>query len=136
MHGTTSDLSHAEEVSALVLYNLVLHIPDEGVKRLDWFGEHRDTEGGVGEAASTEVSHEEGIEDESMCEDKGENDREDADDEDADEESESSSSSAQESPLPTHQYSDRCCHPHSWTEWSKSGDWEDGSLGGLCRSGQ
>ena len=131
MRGTISDLSHAEEVSALTLCNLVPHIPDKGAKRLDWFGEHRDVEGGVGEAASTEVSCKEGMEDESMCEDKGENDEEDADDKDADEESESSSSSMQESPHSTHHYSDRCCCPCSWAERSESGDGEDDSLGGL-----
>ena len=108
VHGTTSDLSCMEEVSALTLCNFILHVPDEGVKRLDEFGEHRDVEGCVGEAASTEVPLEEGMEGESMCEDEGENDREDAEDEDADEESENSSSSAQESPCSTHHYSDRC----------------------------
>ena len=61
--------------------------------RLDWFGEHMDVESGVGEAASTEVSREEGMEDESMCEDEEENDGEDVDDKDTDKESESSSSS-------------------------------------------
>ena len=48
-----------------------------------WFGEHRDAEGGVGEASSTEVPCEEGMEDESMHGDDGE----DADDEDVDKES-------------------------------------------------
>ena len=38
-----------------MLCNLVLCIPDKGVKRLDQFGEYRGTEGGVGEAATTEV---------------------------------------------------------------------------------
>ena len=128
VHGTTSDLSHVEEVSAPVLCNLVLHVPDEGAKRLDQSGEHRDTEGGVGEASSAEVPHEEGLEDESMQEDIGE----DTDDEDVDEESESpnSSGSMQESLHSTCHYSDRHCHPHSWAELSKSGNWEGGSLGG------
>ena len=134
VHSTTSDLSHTEEVSGLTLCNLVPRIPDEGVKRLDWFGEHSDAEGGVEEAASTEVSWEEGMEDESMHEDEGENDGEDADDEDADKESESSSSSMQESPRSTHCYSDRCHCSCSWVEQSKSGDGEDGSLGGLSAS--
>ena len=96
MQSTTSDLSCIEEVSALALCNLVPRVPDEGVKRLDWFGDHRDVEGGVGESASIEVSHKEGMEDESMCEDEGEKNGEDTDDEDTDEESESSSSSKQE----------------------------------------
>ena len=65
---TISDLLHMEEVSALVLCNRVLCIPDEGAKRLDWFPEHGDMEGGVGEASSTEVPYEEGLEDESMHE--------------------------------------------------------------------
>ena len=72
---TMSDLSHAEEVSTLALCNLVLHIPDKGDKRLDWFREHRNAEGSV-EASSTEVSYEERIENESTLEDDGE----DADD--------------------------------------------------------
>ena len=97
--------------------------------RLDWFGEHRDVESGVGEAASTEVSHEEGMEDESMHEDEEENDGEDVDDKDTDKESESSSSSTQESPCSTCCYSDRCHHLHSWAEQSKLGDREDGFLG-------
>ena len=61
---TTSDLSWVKEVSALVLCNLVPYIPDEGAKRLDRFGEHRDMEGSVGQAPSAEVPHEEGLEDE------------------------------------------------------------------------
>ena len=81
-------------------------------------------EGGVGETASTEVSCEEGMEDESMCEDDGE----DADDEDMDEESKSSSCSMQESPCSTHHYSDSHQHPCSWAEQSKLGNGEDGSL--------
>ena len=105
-------------------------VPDKGVRRLDQFGKHRDMEGGVGEASSTEVPHEEGMEDESMYED----DRQDADDEDTDEESESSSSSMQESPHSTCHFSDRCCHPHSWAEQSELGSGEDGSLGGLPAS--
>ena len=102
MCSTTSDLL-SMEVSALMLCNLVPCVPDEGTKRLDWFGEHRGLEGGVGEASSTEVPHGEGLEDESMYEDDGE----DADDKDADEESESpsSSGSVQESPHSTHHYS-------------------------------
>ena len=115
---------------ALTLSNLVLCIPDEGVKRLDQFGEHRDAEGGVGEASSTEVPCEERMEDESMHED----DREDADGEDADKDHESSSSSTQESPYSTCHYSDRCYCPCSWAEQSKSGNGEDGSLGGLSVS--
>ena len=125
MCGTTSDLSCMEEVSALVLCNLVPCIPDEGVKRLDWFGEHRDTEGGVGEASLTEVPCVEGMEDTSMCGDDGE---------DMDEESESSSSFMQESPCSTHHYSDRHHQPCSWDEQSKLGNGEDGSLGGLPAS--
>ena len=94
MCSTTSDLSYAEEVSALILCNLVLHIPDEGAKRLDWFQEHRDAEGGLGEASSTEVPHKQGPGEELMCEDEPEDaDDEDADDEDTDEESVSSSDS-------------------------------------------
>ena len=68
------------------------------------------------------------MKDESMHENKGENDGEDVDYEDADKESESSSSSAQESPCSTH----HC--PHSWAEWSELGDEEDGSLGELPTS--
>ena len=117
-----------------MICNLVPGIPNEGVKRLDQFKEHRDTEGCVGKAASLEVSHEEGMEEESMCEDEGENDGEDEDDEDANKESESSSSSMQESPHFTHCYSDRCCCPHSWAEQCESGDGEDGSLGRLSTS--
>ena len=132
--GTTSDLSHVEEVSALALCNLVPHVPDEGVQRLDWFGKHRDMEGGVGEAASTEDFQEEGMEDESMHEDEGENNGEDVDDEETDEKSESSSSCMQERPCSTCCYSDRHCCPHSWAERSELGDREDGSLGGLSAS--
>ena len=43
---TTSDLS-CVELSALTLCNLVPCIPEEGVKRLDQFGEHRDVDGGI-----------------------------------------------------------------------------------------
>ena len=134
MHATPSDLSRMEEVSALMLCNLVLHILDEGVQRLDQFWEHRDAEGGVGEAASTEVSCKEGMEDESMHEDKGENDRADADDKDANEVSGSSSISIQGGPYSTHCYSDKHHCPHSWAEQSELGDGEDGSLGGLSAS--
>ena len=130
MHGTTSDLSCAEEVSALILYNLVPHAPNKGAKRLDQFGDHRDAEGGVGEASSTEFPHEEGPREESMCEDKPEDAGDkDGDDEDTDEESMSSSGSSQESPHSTCRYSDRCCHPPSWAEHCESEDRKDGSLG-------
>ena len=71
VRSTTSDLSQEGEVSALVLCNLVPCIPDKGAKRLDWFGEHTDAGGGVGE-----VPCDKGLEDEPMCEDDGE----DADD--------------------------------------------------------
>ena len=103
VHGTTSDLSCVEEVSALVLCNLVLHIPDEGASRLDWFGEHRDVEGGVGEASPTEVPCEEEPGEESMHEDELEDaNDEDVDDEDMDKESASSSSSCKRAnALPT-----------------------------------
>ena len=114
MHSTTSDLLCVEEVSALALCNLVLCIPDEGARRLYQFGEHRDAEGGVGEASSTEVPHKEGPGEELMHEDEPEDaDDEDVDDEDMDEESASSSGSLQESQCSTHCYSDRHCHPHS-----------------------
>ena len=129
VHSTTSNLSHVEEVSALVLCNLVLHIPDEGAIRLDRFGEHRDLEGGVGEASSVEVPHKEGLGEELMCEDELEDtDDEDADDEDMDDVSMSSSASSQESQCPNCCYSDRCCHPCSWAEHCKSEEGEDDSL--------
>ena len=130
VHGTTSDLLCTEEVSTLVLCNLVLCIPDEGASRLDRFREHRDAEGGVGEASSTEVSCEEGPGEESMHEDKPE----DADDEDTDDMSMSSSVSSQESQCSTHCYSDRHHHPHSWAEQCESEDEEDDSLVGLPTS--
>ena len=69
-----------EEVSALALCNLVLCISDEGASRLDWFGEQKDAEGGVGEASSTSIHHEEELGEESMHEDEPE----DANDEDVD----------------------------------------------------
>ena len=107
-----------EEVYALALCNLVPGIPDEGARRLDWFGEHRDAEGGVGEASSTEVPCEEGPGEELMHEEEPEDaDDEDGDDKDMDEESMSSSGSSQ---CFTCCYSDRCCHPHSWAEHCKS----------------
>ena len=142
MHGTTSELLLAEEVSALALCNLVLHVLHEVARRLNQFGEHRDANergGGVGEACSAEASHEEGLEEEPTCEDEpmcedesmSEDDGEDMDDEDAgkERESPSSSGSAQESPCSTHCDSDRCCHPCSWAKQSESGNWEDGSFG-------
>ena len=129
MHGTTSDLSCVEEVSALTLCNLVPHIPDNGARSLDWFGEHRDVERGVGEASSTEASHKEGPGEELMHEDEPEDaDDEDADDKDMDEENMSSSGSSQESPCSTCHYSDRCHYPCNWTEHCKSEDGEDGFL--------
>ena len=141
VHGTRSDLSCMEGVSALVLCNLVPCIPDEGASRLDWFGEHRDAEGGVGEASSTEVPHKEGLEEESMCEDEPEDtDDEDMDDEDTDDMSTSSSASSQESQCSTHCYSDRHCCLHSWVECCKSEDGEDDSPGelpaGQCSRGE
>ena len=75
-------------------------------ERLDQFGEHRDTNegvGGAGEASPVEVPYKEGLEEESTCEDESmcEDDGEDADDEKADEESKNPSSlgSMQGSPL-------------------------------------
>ena len=95
VHGTVSNLSCMEEVSPLMLCNLVPSIPDEGASRLDWFGEHRDVEGSVGEASSTEVPHEEGPGEELMHEDELEDTEEgDTDDEETDEESVSSSGSS------------------------------------------
>ena len=123
---TTSDLSGVEGVSTLALCNLVLCIPDEGASRLDQFGEHRDAEGGVGEASPTEVPREEGLGEESMHEDEPEDaDDEDVDDEDTDNASASSSASSQESQHSTCHYSDRHCHPRSWAEHWKSEDGED-----------
>ena len=136
VHSTTSDLSCVEEVSALALCNLVPCIPDEGASRLDQFGEHRDMEGGLGEASSTEVPCVEGLGEESMHEDEPE----DADDEDTDDVSMSSSASSQESQHSTHCYSDRCRHPHSWAECCESEDGEDDSLvrlpTGQCSGGE
>ena len=118
-----------EEVSALMLCNLVPRIPEKGARRLDQFGEHRDIEGGVGEASSTEVPHGEGPGEEWMCENELEDtDDEDVDDKGMEEESMSSSGSSQESQCSTHCYSDRCHHPHSWAECCESEDGEDGSL--------
>ena len=144
MCGTISDLSRAKEVSALMLCNMVLHIPDEGAERLDRFGEHRDINergGGVREASSAEVHHEEEVEEETMGEDDEEEegheeDDEYTDDEDGDEESQShsSSGSTQEGPHSTHHYSDRCHHPHNWAEQNESGNDEDSSFGELSVS--
>ena len=123
VHGTTSDLSCGEEVSAFMLCNLAPRIPDEGARRLDQFGEHRDVDGGVGEASSTEVPHEEGPGEELMHEDELEDaDDEDIDVEDMDEESTSSSGSSQKSQCSTYRYSDRHHHPFSWAECCKSED--------------
>ena len=81
-----------------------------------------------------------------MGEDDGEEEGHEEDDEDTDDvrvddedrgeesESHSSSGSMQKSPPFTHCYSDRCCHPCSWAELSKSGNSEDGSLGELSIS--
>ena len=106
-----------------MLCNLVPRIPDEGARRLDQFGEHRDAEGGVEEASSTEVPHKEGPGEESMCEDEPEDV-----DEDTDKENMSSSGSLQESQCSTCCYSDRHHHPCSWAERCESEDGEDGSL--------
>ena len=112
-----------------MLCNLVLYIPDEGARRLDWFGEHLDAEGDVMEASSTEVPQKEGPGEESMCEDELEDvDDEDTDDENTDEESTSSSGSSQKSQHSTHHYSDRHHHPRSWAEHCESEDGKDGSL--------
>ena len=112
---TTNDLSRTEEVSTLMMCNLVPHVPYEGASRLDQFGEHRDTEGGVGEASLTEVPCKEGLEEELMHKDE----LEDADNEDMDDMSASSSASSWESQHSTHHYSDRHHHPHSWAECCK-----------------
>ena len=111
-----------------MLCNPVPHIPDEGARRLDQFGEHRDAEGGVGEASSTDVPHKEGPGEELMCEDELEDtDDEDMDDEDKDEDSISSSGSSQEIQHSTCHYSDRHHHPCSWAEHCESEDGGDGS---------
>ena len=145
---TIFDLSQEEEMSALALCNMVPHILDEGAKRLDRFGEHRDKneKDGAEEAFSTEVPHEEEVEEETM--DKGHKeededaDDEDTDDDDVDEEdtdkeskSHNSSESTQESSHSTHCYSDR--HHHHGTSWAqqcKSENGEDGSFGELSVS--
>ena len=118
---------------------MVPHILDEGVERLDRFGEHKDkNEGdGVEEASSGEAPHEEEAEEQTMDEDEREEEGLQEEDEDGDEDSEShgSSGSMQESPCSTHGYSDRCHHClHSWAERSKSGNGEDGSFGKLSVS--
>ena len=68
MHGTTSDLSQAEEMSALPLCNIVLCILNEGAERLDRFGECRDKNGrdGTGETPPSEAPCEEEMEDKAM----------------------------------------------------------------------
>ena len=136
-----NDLLHVEEVSALMLCNLVPRTPDEGAIRLDQFGEHRDMESGVGEASLTEVPCEEGLGEESMHEDEPEDaDDQDADDEDIDNVSVSSSASSQESQCSTHCYSDRCHHPCSWAEHCELEDGKDDSPVGLptgqCSGGE
>ena len=70
IRGTASVLSWVEEMSALALCNMVLHILDEGVERLGRFGEHRDEnkKDGAEEASSTEAPHEEEVEEETMDE--------------------------------------------------------------------
>ena len=128
---TTSDLSRAEEVSALALCNMVLCVLDKGAERLDKFREHRYANkrgGGVGEASSVEVPLKEKVEEESMGENDGEEEGHEEDDEDTDDEytddedrgeeneSHSSSGSMQESPRSTCCYSDRYHCPLSWAE--------------------
>ena len=144
VHGTANDLSQAEEISALVLCNMVPHIPDKGAERLDRFGECMDENerDGVKEASSAEAPHEEEVEEQTMDEDDREEEDEDMDDEDVDDEdrdedseSHSSSGSIQESPHSTHCYSDRCCHhPCSQAKQSESGNGENGSFGKLSVS--
>ena len=70
-------------MSALALCNMVPHILDEGVERLDRFGECRDEneKDGAEEASSTEARHKEEVEEETMDEGCKEKD-EDVDDED------------------------------------------------------
>ena len=131
-------------MSALVLCNMVLHIPDEGAERLDRFRECRDERGRDSgeETSSAEVPHEEEVEAETMDEDDREEegckeDDEGADAEDWGEESKSHSSlgSMLESLHSTWHYSDRhCCCPRSWAEGSESGNSEDGFLGELSIS--
>ena len=149
MHSTASDLSWAEEMSALELCNMVPGILDEGAERLDRFGEckgKRKKDSGK-EASAAEASHEEEVEEETMDEDDREEEGheeededmedEDADDEDGGMKSESHSSlgSMQENPCSSWHYSDRChCHPYSWAKQSKSENGEDGSLGELSVS--
>ena len=121
VHDTASILSWVEEMSALVLCNMVLCVTDEGAGRLNRFREcreenERDCKEEVEEQTMDEDNREEeGYEDV----DDEDADDEDMDDEDGDKESESHSSSGsmQESPRSTHHYSDRHHHcPHSWAE--------------------
>ena len=91
MCGTASDLSLAEEMLALALCNMVLHIPDEGAERLDRFGEHRDKNerDGVEETSPPKAPLEKEVEEETMDEGSKEDDDKDGckeEDEDADEE--------------------------------------------------
>ena len=50
VQSTVQELSRAEEMSTLTLYNLVPHSPDADSKRMNRFGENRDTDtvGGKG----------------------------------------------------------------------------------------
>ena len=68
--GTAGDPSWMEEMLALVLYNMLPRILDEGAERLARFGEHSDENerDGAKEASSTEAPCKEAVEEETMDE--------------------------------------------------------------------
>ena len=139
VQGTAQDLSRAEEMSALALYNLFLHSPDAESGRLNRFGEDRDadTEGGQGGSRHhsnddeyEDVPHSQDNSEESACESDWDSEEDNSQQGNLPDERGGRTNTQPNSSL-SHHSTDKClCHHASSSESEcKSEGVEEGKIG-------